>query len=89
MATKLALVLFVTPDCPTCPTYKPQVQRVAQDARVPLTILDAAAAQNARLVGELDLQSVPTVVLFSGGQPVDMVIGPRASAVQRMIEAAA
>ena len=83
-----ALVYFSTPECVSCPRARWQVIRLAQQYNVPLLEINAAAAINAHIVGEWDIQNVPTVVTCCDGLPIEKIsVGSSVADVEAWLKA--
>lgn len=69
------LVDFWAPWCGPCRMVAPVVEEVASqfDGQVKVVKLDTD--QNPNVASQYGIRSIPTLMLFKGGQKVDMVVG--------------
>jgi thioredoxin 1 len=83
------LVDFTAAWCAPCRTIKPHVEAVARayEGRLRVGVCDVDA--NPELTAKLDVRSMPTLLVFKGGNVVGQIIGavPRAR-VEAMVEKA-
>jgi thioredoxin 1 len=83
------LVDFWAPWCPPCRTLAPTIEAIAEqfDGRADVAKLDVD--QNPETAAAQGISSIPTVLIFRGGQAVDRITGlqPRAR-YERALEAA-
>lgn len=87
----IALKLFITSTCPSCPTYKLQVVEYATRTHIPLEMYDASQPEHALLVGDLGIQfekDMPAVAIYKDGQPLEVVFGPRIAKLQARVSEA-
>lgn len=68
------LVRFWADWCIPCHAMAPVVERVARDHRLELVHVDVDESQ--ALAAELDVRSLPTVMLFEGGHEEGKAVGP-------------
>ena len=83
------LVDFWAPWCPPCRTLAPTIEAIAEqfDGRADVAKLDID--QNPETAAAHGIRSIPTVLIFRGGQVIDRITGlqPRAR-YERALEAA-
>jgi putative thioredoxin len=71
------VVDFWGEDCGPCKALAPVLERLEPEyaGRLKLVKLDAGAAENQELTGRLGVRGVPTLLAFSGGEPVRRAVG--------------
>ncbi|MEZ0229004.1 MAG: thioredoxin family protein [Planctomycetota bacterium] len=69
------VVDFFGQACPPCKKLLPILEDVATDNAGRATFLKVDVADAEDVAAELGVYTVPTVVLFKGGQPVDKITG--------------
>lgn len=81
------LVDFWAPWCGPCRMVAPVLETLATEYAGRVRIAKVNVDDNPRVAAHFQVVSIPTLILFKGGQPVDLVIGaqPRA-ALQTLIE---
>ena len=79
------LVDFWADDCPPCRALSPTLRDLAKDYSDQIHILKLNVDENPLTAGRFGIRSIPTLLVFKGGQVVDSVIGladkPRLQAV--------
>jgi thioredoxin 1 len=68
------LVDFWAPWCGPCRVVAPVLEEIAQE-REDLRIVKLNVDENTATAASFDVLSIPTLILFRGGQPVKKVIG--------------
>jgi thioredoxin 1 len=71
----VVLVDFYADWCGPCKMIAPVVEELAAEAEATVAKVDVDV--NGRLVQQYRVQGVPTLLLFSGGEPVERVVGVR------------
>ena len=69
------LVDFWATWCGPCRMVGPIVEELAEDYAGKAKITKVNTEENAALAGEYGVISIPTLLIFKGGQPVDQIIG--------------
>jgi len=59
--------------CGPCTALTPVISKVAEELSVPLSKVDIE--ENAELAVQYQVRSIPTVILFEDGNPVDQFVG--------------
>jgi thioredoxin 1 len=71
------LVDFWAPWCGPCRAVSPILEEIAKDYQGKLKIVKLNIDDNQQVDGSLGIRSIPTLILFSGGQERERVIGLR------------
>jgi thioredoxin 2 len=69
------LVDFWAPWCAPCRMIAPVLERLAREFAGSLKVVRVNIDENPSLAGEYQVQSIPLLVLFTGGQEVDRAVG--------------
>ncbi len=72
---KPALVDFWAPWCGPCRAIAPILDEVAEEYKGKIKVTKVNVDENRALAGNHKVQSIPTMILFKNGQPVDKLIG--------------
>ena len=76
-SNKLVLVDFFATWCGPCHMIAPILEQVSSEANGNYEIYKVDVDQNERLAMQYGIMSIPTMMLFKGGKPVDKIIGFR------------
>ena len=86
--TRPVLIDFWTPTCGPCRLLAPIVAALAQANAGKAVVAKCDASANVNLAVQLNISSVPTILLFKGGQVVSRLSGVQKPAkLQELIDA--
>jgi len=69
------LVDFWAPWCPPCRMIAPVLEALAADYAGKVRIAKLNVDDNPRTANHFGVASIPTLILFKGGKPVDVIVG--------------
>ena len=69
------LVDFWAPWCGPCRMVAPVVDEIAQQYEGKVKVLKLNTDENPSIASQYGIRSIPTLIIFKGGQKVDMVVG--------------
>jgi thioredoxin 1 len=69
------LVDFWAPWCGPCRVLTPIVDEISQQYNDQLRVVKINTDDNPAIASQYGIRSIPTLVLFKAGQPIDRVIG--------------
>lgn len=69
--------------CPPCKIIEPLLDGLAKEYEGKVVIGKVNADENPEAVEQLNIMSLPTVVVFKGGQPVKVMVGAQAQQVYK------
>ncbi|NPV83380.1 MAG: thioredoxin [Candidatus Aminicenantes bacterium] len=69
------LVDFWAPWCGPCLMVAPVIEQIAETYRGRLKVVKVNVDENPVVSARYQIMSIPTLILFKGGQPVDSVVG--------------
>lgn len=71
----LVLIDFYADWCGPCKMMAPVVEQIAEEYAGKLTVGKINTDEAQKLVMKYNIMSIPTLMLFQNGQPVDMAVG--------------
>lgn len=74
-STKLIIIDFVAPHCSACKTLKPVLEQLAIKHSDRLHLVKIDTLEEPELTLNLEVKSVPTVLMFKGQQLVSYIAG--------------
>lgn len=69
------LVDFFGSWCAPCVKMKPMLEEIAEELSGKLTVVQVEVSEAPDTAGRYDVMGVPTLVLFSGGEPKETLVG--------------
>lgn len=69
------LVDFWAPWCGPCRMVAPVVDEIAQQYDGKVKVVKLNTDENPQIASQYGIRSIPTLMIFKGGQRVDMVVG--------------
>jgi thioredoxin 1 len=76
-ASGVALADFGAAWCPPCRRLLPILEELNQEFGDSLTLLKIDADESPQTAAKYEIMSMPTVILFKDGQPVERMVGLR------------
>jgi thioredoxin 1 len=77
----VTLVDFGAPWCPPCKVLKPILEEIGGQFGEKIAVLEVNCDESPAIASEFGIMSMPTVVMFHNGQPVEKLVGLRPKAV--------
>ncbi|WP_404787233.1 thioredoxin [Altericista sp. CCNU0014] len=69
------LVDFWAPWCGPCRMVAPVVDEIAEQYQGQIKVVKVNTDENPAIASQYGIRSIPTLMIFKGGQRVDMVVG--------------
>ncbi|WP_442604202.1 thioredoxin [Paenibacillus sp. KN14-4R] len=83
--TGITLVDFSAPWCPPCKVLLPILEELGQENRTNVSILKVNCDDQPELASEYQVMSMPTVIVFQNGVPVEKLVGLRPKSVYQSL----
>jgi thioredoxin 1 len=77
----VTLIDFGTPWCPPCKVLKPILDEVSGQFGDKIAVLEVNCDESPAIASDFGIMSMPTVIVFHNGQPVEKLVGLRPKAV--------
>lgn len=83
----LVLVDFWAPWCGPCKMLAPVLDELVKPEDSKVSVVKTNVDENPESAGKFGVMSIPTLILFKNGQPVDKVVGLQSlSSLQALVE---
>lgn len=69
------LVEFYTPSCGPCRQLEPHLKSLANKLAGQLKVVKVNSNLARRVAGQFNIRMAPTLILFSGGRPINVIRG--------------
>jgi thioredoxin 1 len=84
--SKPVLVDFWAAWCAPCRMIAPVIDEIAQNYGSKIKVAKFDVDNNSKVPNQYGIRSIPTVLLFKGGQVAEQVIGANAAEIKRIVE---
>ena len=74
-SSKLIIVDFWAPWCGPCRMVAPIVEEISKDFEGKIKVFKLNTDENPNVASQYGIRSIPTLMIFKGGQKVDTVVG--------------
>ena len=71
----IVVVDFWAPWCGPCKMQTPILEKIAESGEYNLTVVKINTDENPDLAQKLNISSIPTLIMYKGGQAIDTFIG--------------
>jgi thioredoxin 1 len=79
------MVDFWAPWCGPCRAIAPMVEELATENAGSMKIVKMNVDDNSQFPMQFQIESIPTLIIFKGGQPVERITGARPKAMMQQI----
>lgn len=77
VASGTVVVDFWAPWCGPCRVVSPTIDQLAEEYNGKVKVGKMNVDENPQIAGEFGIMSIPTVMIFKDGQPVQAVVGAK------------